>query len=129
VDGIAVKKPLDLSTPDTAVVILCPGNGSKLGKPDTFLLPLSASLSAANPPVRLVIGEAGNRDLKTLPQLRSNGALKAATVDGTDAVMGQLSLVLALEAMYRGQIGHYGTGENATSVLPEIAATPPPVAR
>lgn len=126
-DGVTFEKPAELASPETAVLILCPGNGSKLTKADTFLRPFIAQLSAAAVPE--VLGEAGRRDLKTLPELRGDAGLRISTVDGADAAMGQVSVVLALDAVYRGILGHYGTGENATSVLPDIAPTPATVAR
>jgi hypothetical protein len=118
VDGVTFRSPEDLAASDTATAILSPGGQSKLANPELLLHPLARGLSTAE--TRFVIGETGESELKTLPPMRQDSALRGATVDGVDKTLGQISLVLALEAALRGEFGHYGTGENAVSLMPQI---------
>lgn len=118
VDGLTFTRPIELAAADGAVLFLAPEGSSKLSSPEALVLPLAASVSGAGG--RLVVGEPGSEDLKLLPALRSNGALRISTVDGVNRPVGQVSLVLALEGSFDGRFGHFGIGENATSATPEI---------
>lgn len=119
IDGVNFRKAAELSYPDTATAILSPGVDSKLANPELLLHPLARALSTAES--RFVVGEAADKDLQSLPALRQDAALRAATVDGMSKTLGQITMVLALEAALRGEFGHYGTGENAVSLMPQIA--------
>jgi hypothetical protein len=119
IDGVPFRSAIDLSSPDTATAILSPAGESKLTNPEMVMHPLARALSALEN--RFVIGEVAETDLQTLPALRQDSALRAATVDGIGEARGQITMVLALEAALRGEFGHYGTGENAVSLMPQIA--------
>lgn len=83
----------------------------------TLLEPVVRSLADAS--VVTAIVQEGTQDLETLKGLRAGG-LRAITVDGIDQPIGQVALVLGLKAAFGGRFGHYGTGEGATAVLPEL---------
>lgn len=52
-------------------------------------------------------------------------AAAVSTVDGVDLVSGQVTVPLALAALHRGAgVDHYGTAENADTVLPTLPALP-----
>ena len=109
------KQAGELATLGTAVVFVGGADAAELTK--TLLEPIVKSLADGS--VVTAVVEEGTQDLETLKGLR-DGGLRAITVDGIDQPIGQVALVLGLKAAFGGRFGHYGTGEGATAVLPEL---------
>lgn len=59
---------------------------------------------------------------ETLQPVRENDELAAvvSTVDGVQTERSRVALVVALEQLGEGTVGHYGTGSGATRQLPEL---------
>lgn len=53
-------------------------------------------------------------------------AAAASTVDDVDTPAGRVNVVLALREQLSGGVGHYGFGEGATAVVPDVTAPVPP---
>ena len=62
-----------------------------------------------------------------LDAVRSSSDLTSviATVDDVQGLTGQVSVPMALSARIAGTVGHYGTGELTTAVMPGRVALPP----
>ena len=114
----ARPRPASEVAPSGAAVVFIGGPDSvELTK--TLLEPVVRSLADAQ--VVTAVVQEGAADLETLKGLRAGG-VRAVTVDGIDQPIGQVALVLGLKAAFGGRFGHYGTGEGAASVLPELTA-------
>ena len=113
-----------LGGPNQAVVAVAGGPAASALQPESFLVPLVTDLALAGMPV--VAGEAsglGEAEPPFVTVLRGQAELSSllATQDNVDQLPGQVGIALALEAVLRGEAGHYGVKDGASRPLPEIA--------
>ena len=70
-------------------------------------------------------GALGDASLVQRIRLDPDLAAELSTVDGVQAVSGQVAVPLALSARIAGTVGHYGPGAGATDPLPPRVVLPP----
>jgi len=75
-----------------------------------------------------VLAGSARSEYDLLSQLRSHGtaADEVTTVDSVDTVPGRLSVPLALATAIAGTTEHYGSGLDATALVPDSVYLPPP---
>ncbi len=102
------------------------GGGESKLVAQALLAPLAAALDAAG--VETVVGEmypdhndpdAPDRGTLLAPVIGGDLGAAVATVDDVDEVQGRISMVLALQEVIRGVVGHYGFGAGARRSTPE----------
>lgn len=64
-------------------------------------------------------------DLVSLIRADQTRASSISTVTEADRIVGQVNVPLALAARIAGQVGQYGTDENATAIVPPAVTLPP----
>lgn len=112
-----------LGGPEEAVVTVAGGPAPSTLRPDRFLVPLVADLAAAGVPVLAAEpATGGEQEPPFVTALRGDGEVSSviATQDNVDHLIGQISLVLALEDLLQGDPGHYGVKDGASAALPEL---------
>lgn len=108
----------------TIVVIGQPSSGHDIG---TVVAGMFAELLGADPGLPVVVAEAtefAESDESVAPSLV--GAVRGdpdwrrtiTTVDTLDDARGGIALVLAIEAMAQGRVGHYGDNDGSSRLLP-----------
>jgi hypothetical protein len=121
-DGLAAY---DTSSATARRAFVIGGGASKLVA-QALLAPLAAALDAAG--IETVVGEvhadrddpdAGDRGTLLAPVIAGDLGTVVATVDNVDEVQGRISMVLALDEVTRGIVGHYGFGSGARRSTPE----------
>jgi hypothetical protein len=79
-------------------------------------------------PARVLAAEAG-RDAhgndpavraQFVGPIRSESTVQVSTVDDLDQFAGRVAVVLALQGMGEGRVGHYGVGPGASALLPDL---------
>jgi hypothetical protein len=112
----------ELSAADLVVVV---GGGSEQPalRPDSFLVPLVASLAGNGDDHAVAAAESFESSYEFVTLLRSDGetANQIVTQDNVDLLPGEVGLVLALEdLMVFGEAGHYGVKEGASDPIPPL---------
>lgn len=105
-----------LASPQSLLVIVAP-SADKKALAESFVLPLVRALAIQDVLVAVVANAEEGSQL--IAGVRSDGNIKAITVDNIHVSEGQAALALGLQAAISGRFGHYGSAEGATSLLPE----------
>ncbi|MGH2812478.1 MAG: copper transporter [Actinomycetota bacterium] len=101
-----------------SVVMVGPAGETEEETARVLILPMAASLSEAQ--VVSAVCETGSEELGVLTTLREDAGSQVVTVDGVDTPMGQAAVALGLQSAFAGRFGHYGLGEGASAVVPEV---------
>jgi hypothetical protein len=125
--GGAAIGPAGLTTEGARYVVI---SDARAAAPNGELAqPLGDEL-ARLAPLRVIAAEAG-RDPKGadpgeraefVGPFRSRKDIQVSTLDDLDLFAGRVGLVLALQALGEGHVGHYGVGPGASKLLPDTAS-------
>jgi Copper transport outer membrane protein, MctB len=112
----------EIGQPDQAVVVLAGGPAPSRLPPERFLVPLVNSLASDGVMVAAAEPANGPEDERPFVALIRSGqaSAAAATQDNVDQIPGQIGLVLALEDLLGGEVGHYGVKDGAAGTIPEV---------
>jgi hypothetical protein len=118
--GLGEQGLEELSDADLVVVV---GGGAEqpAPRPDTFLVPLVASLAQSEGDLVVAAAESVDSRYEFVTLLRGDPDTAAGIVtqDNVDQVAGEVGLVLALEdLMLFGEPGHYGEKDGASDLIP-----------
>jgi hypothetical protein len=107
-------------TPSTTVIVL--GHGTLPSKDYGGGMELSLVAALAHYGGHVVVagdtGSATDGGLVALVRDSQTDKAAVATVDDAESAYGQVSAVLALAAVTKGQVGHYGTEKGANALFP-----------
>jgi hypothetical protein len=104
-------------------LVVAGGTGAEL-EDDAVLLPLLERLGQDSAPISVAVE--ASRDEPEAPRGEFVGAVRndrrlrdqLSTVDDIEAFAGRAAVVLALDDLRRGRVGHYGVGPGAERLLP-----------
>lgn len=111
----------NLVPPGASFLILGGGEDELRWSAATLITSLGNELASRN--VAALVGETSRSQWDLVQQLRdSTVAAAISTVDHADTPEGRIAVVLGLDRMQFGIVGHYGTSSGASSLLPGPAA-------
>jgi hypothetical protein len=104
---------------DQAVVMLAGGGGDPVVAPESFLMPLAASLVEAGRPVAAVETVDSQYEFVSLIRVDRSVDGRLVTVDDADQLTGRIALVLGLRDLFLspGRGGDYGVKDGASGGL------------
>jgi Copper transport outer membrane protein, MctB len=110
--------------PANLVVVVANGTiaaGDAVGKAQLALVSQLAQLGGK---VEVAGDTASSTGGGVIALVRGDDAEKStvSTVDNADSSLGQVSAILALDALTKAQVGHFGTGSGASKLYPQAAS-------
>ena len=121
-DADLVSEVLAPSTPADVVLVVAPATDPG-AEPDTSVQGINVDTVTGLAGSHAVVAGTDTEESDLLDAIRADAeaAEAVSTVDSADLISGQVTAPLALAALARGApVGHYGTGESASAVIPTL---------